>query len=144
MKSENKINIFKTQSGRIARTISGWKKLPQDRTTVEGTSMTVPNMAYEIKDLLTNYSRGIDLLNTNIEPDYDENPNHEQADVSAINRMDIQEQTELIGYEIARAKELQGKIQKQIDEAKKQALAQPLASSKVENQKEKQKTTKTE
>lgn len=113
MKEQSKspnVNIFKTQSGRIARTVSGWKKLPQDQTLVEGLSVTVPNMAYEIKDLLTNYSKGIDLIGSQLEGIYDDSPDHDQDDVSAFNRLDIAEQAETLGNLIQRSKDIQTKI----------------------------------
>lgn len=125
--TETQVNIIKTASGKTARIISGWTPLPQDRTTIEGTSMTVPNMSYEIKDLLTNYTRGIDLIGPTPEPTYDDNPTHDDLDTSAINRMDIFDQAQVIGDTITQSRKLAAQIK-----AKQQALAQPLASSKVD------------
>lgn len=122
-------NQITTNSGKPARLVSGWKKLTKDRTVCSGPSKTVPNMAYEIKDLLTGYSRGIDLLNANIEGTYDDNPDHDQMDVSALGRMDITEQTQLIGSEINRSRESQAKIKVKLEEMKlkEEARKEPLS-----------------
>lgn len=131
MKNENKnINIFKTQSGRTARTVSGWRKLPQDRTTITGTSMTVPNMSYEIKDLLTNYSRGIDLIGQQPEGVYDDSPSHDNLDASAISRMDIYDQSEVITQTITQSKKLQEQLKSMQQQQQEQEKARREALSK--------------
>lgn len=117
------INAGLTQSGKPARSKSGWKKLSSDQWTPSGKTMTIQDQSYTIKDLLKKHALGM-MPNTNLYETYDENPDHDDHDFARAIMQDIAERQQTITDLADKVKRTQDKI--------KSALAQPLAESKVD------------
>lgn len=107
---------------------NGWRKTPSDQSHVTGKSMTIPNQAYELRDLLTKYVNGQPLPGVIMNPVYDDNPTHDQIDVSSINRMDISEQHDIIS-EMVETKNVNAKKLKQLIEDQRNKVEDPQSQN---------------